>query len=114
MISRSLLAAFLATLSLASASSDTKQQVLFPQCPAEGACGDDSDFADIKAELSWALSEGAEIILPKDEQFAGDVVRWSKYSSPSFQAVVQVASEQDVQAVVSRTLVTFSKGVQRN
>jgi hypothetical protein len=102
MISRTLVAALAAALSFSAhvSAASEKQQVLFPQCPAEGACGD-GEFVDIKAELSWALSEGAEIITPKDDQFAGDVVRWSKYSSPSFQAVVQVTSEQDVQAVVS-------------
>lgn len=72
---------------------------MFAQCPAGGSCGEDAYF-DIQAELSWALSEGAEIIQSKDESFSGHTVRWSKYSAPKFQAVVQVTSEQDVQAVV--------------
>lgn len=38
--------------------------------------------------------------MAEDEAYAGNVVRWSRYSAPTFQAVVQVTSEQDVQAVV--------------
>ena len=98
MVSYSLVAA-LAALTLGVHASKLDQQVLFPQCPAEGACGD-SSAVDIQAELSWALSEEAEIILAEDEAYAGNVVRWSRYSAPTFQAVVQVTSEQDVQAVV--------------
>lgn len=97
MFSRSIIAALAAlAVGVRAAGSD---QVIFPQCPAEGACGENASI-DIQAELSWALSEGAEIILAEDEAYAGNVVRWSKYSAPTFQAVVQVTSEQDVQAVV--------------
>jgi hypothetical protein len=99
MFSRSLLAA-LAALSLgAQVVSAADSQVLFPQCPAEGACGEET--VDIKAELGWALSEEAEIILSTDASYASETVRWSKRSAPSFQAVVQVTSEKDVQAIVS-------------
>lgn len=98
MMSRALVAA-LAALSLGvRVAADS--QVLFPQCPAEGACGD-NEYVDIKSELGWALSEGAEIILQQDQSFTSQTVRWSTYSPPSFRAVVQVTCEQDVQAVVS-------------
>lgn len=98
MFSRTLLAA-LAAFTIGARASAQDSQVLFAQCPAGGSCGEDAYF-DIQAELSWALSEGAEIIQSKDESFSGHTVRWSKYSAPKFQAVVQVTSEQDVQAVV--------------
>jgi hypothetical protein len=56
---------------------------------------------DIKAELLPQLSQGASIILPPDSTWANETERWSLYSAPTFRAVVEVASEQDVQAAVS-------------
>lgn len=101
MFSRSLLAAVAALTFGASVVQAAESQVLFPQCPAEGACGEAATI-DVKSELGWALSEGAEIIVAEDATYAAETVRWSKYSAPTFQAVVQVTNEKDVQAVVSK------------
>jgi hypothetical protein len=66
-----------------------------------GGSGVNNGKVDIKAELGPQLSRGATILLPQDGDFTDETERWSLYSAPTFRAVVEVTSEQDVQATVS-------------
>lgn len=61
---------------------------------------DPSDNAIISI-LGPKLSPKAHIILPDDSGFVGATQRWAQYQPPSFRAVVEVATEGDVQETVS-------------
>ena len=55
---------------------------------------------DILGELGPQLSPNAAIVLPNNTQFANLTERWAVYAPPTFQAVVEVAIDQDVQKTV--------------
>ncbi|KAF2190320.1 FAD-binding domain-containing protein [Zopfia rhizophila CBS 207.26] len=62
------------------------------------------------AELGAILSPSASIFLPDDSGFENATLRWSAYSAPSFRAVVEVATEKDIQETVrfaNRHLIPF-------
>lgn len=67
---------------------------------AVGAIG----FIDIVGALQPKLSSNASIYLPDDTQFSNLTDRWSRYEAPSFLAVVEVAVEADVEAIVRKHL----------
>jgi len=54
----------------------------------------------IFSALASQLSPGASIILPDDPLFTSRHQRWQAYSSPVYSAVVEVATETDVETVV--------------
>ena len=56
----------------------------------------------IATELKPRLSPGAAVTLPSDEEFRRLVSRWREWHAPSVAAVVQVATEGDIQEAVSK------------
>jgi hypothetical protein len=56
---------------------------------------------DIGSTLGPQLSPGAAIYTKSDPLFHNESLRWTAYSAPTFQAVVEVATEGDVVASVS-------------
>lgn len=72
----------------------------FVDCFPNGA-GQPSNFA----ELGAVLSPSASILLPDDAGFDNATLRWQAYAAPSFRAVVEVATESDIQNTV-RLIVT--------
>ncbi len=62
------------------------------------------DSSRIRSELGPRLSHSASIILPHSADFAAATIRWTEYQAPTFSAVVEVASERDVQETVSAPL----------
>jgi len=62
-----------------------------------------SDHGQLDAfrELRPQLSPGASLVVPSDPLFADASMRWQAYLRPTYSAVVEVATEADVQAVVS-------------
>jgi hypothetical protein len=60
--------------------------------------------SDIFSELRANLSSNASIIFPDDPLMQTAGARWQAYSRPSYRAVVEVATEEDVQAAVSASL----------
>jgi hypothetical protein len=56
---------------------------------------------DIRSTLGPELSPNAAIYTSSDPAFNNESLRWSAYSAPTFQAVVEVASEADIVASVS-------------
>jgi hypothetical protein len=60
----------------------------------------------IATDLKPRLSHGAGVVVPGDEEFASLVSRWREWHAPTVAAVVQVASESDIQEAVSYTLST--------
>jgi hypothetical protein len=60
--------------------------------------------SDIFSELRANLSSDASIIFPDDPLMQTAGARWQAYSRPSYRAVVEVATEQDVQSAVSARL----------
>ena len=63
--------------------------------------GHSHDSSRICSELGPRLSHSASIILPHSADFAAATIRWTEYQAPTFSAVVEVASERDVQETVS-------------
>ena len=53
--------------------------------------------ASVLSDLGPKLSPNATILLPDDPNFAAATRRWVEYQAPSFDAVVVVTSEEDVQ-----------------
>lgn len=53
------------------------------------------------AELGAVLSPDASILFPEDPRFGNATLRWQAYSAPSFRAVVEVATEVDIQKTAS-------------
>lgn len=61
--------------------------------------------ATITAQLRSQLSPGSKIYLPSDVNYTEEVTaRWTIYDGPTFRAVIQPASESDVQTIVSSSL----------
>lgn len=56
---------------------------------------------DIGSALCPQLSSEAAIYTKSDPLFYNESLRWSAYSAPTFQAVVEVATEADIVASVS-------------
>jgi hypothetical protein len=56
---------------------------------------------DIGSTLGPQLSPGAAIYTKSDSLFHNESLRWTAYSAPTFQAVVEVATEEDIVASVS-------------
>jgi hypothetical protein len=55
---------------------------------------------DIGSTLGPQLSEGAAIYTKSDSHFSSESARWTAYSAPTFQVVVEVATEEDIVASV--------------
>ncbi|KAI8959246.1 hypothetical protein F5Y11DRAFT_333866 [Daldinia sp. FL1419] len=55
---------------------------------------------NLKSNLGPRLSSDASIVLPGDEHFASLTSRWREWRAPTIAAVVQVATEDDVQQAV--------------
>ena len=57
--------------------------------------------ANISAQLFSGLSPGAKIFLPTDVDYVAEVTpRWTIYDGPTFRAVIEPATEKDVQTIV--------------
>ncbi|KAK2589605.1 hypothetical protein QQS21_012714 [Conoideocrella luteorostrata] len=54
----------------------------------------------IAAELKPRLSPGVNVVVPGDKEFLGLVSRWREYHAPTVAALVQVATERDIQETV--------------
>lgn len=54
------------------------------------------------SDLSAQLSSQASIVLPEESAFEGQISRWREWHAPDVGAVVNVFTESDVQATVSR------------
>jgi hypothetical protein len=52
--------------------------------------------------LAMVLNEGASINFPDDPKFYLNTIRWSEYAAPRPGAVINVATETDVQKTVCR------------
>ncbi|KAM0717478.1 hypothetical protein Q7P37_007330 [Cladosporium fusiforme] len=61
---------------------------------------DSPSVSTLTKSLHPHLSSGAQIHFPGDSSFAIAADRWQNYAPPTFAAVVQVATEEDVQATV--------------
>ncbi|KAH9905587.1 FAD-binding domain-containing protein [Xylariomycetidae sp. FL2044] len=55
---------------------------------------------DIAAELGARLSPGAAVLVPGNDAFASLVSRWREWHAPTVAALVQVATEADVQETI--------------
>jgi hypothetical protein len=55
----------------------------------------------VREQLKPRLSSGAQIFGPDDSEFPGLASRWREYHAPTVAAIVQVATEGDVQEAVS-------------
>jgi hypothetical protein len=62
-----------------------------------------SSYINITALLRPQLSSKAAIILPDQEYWANASARWQGYAIPTYQAVVEVSTEKDIQETVSST-----------
>lgn len=51
--------------------------------------------------LGKVLSERASINFPGDADFSSNTIRWSEYAAPQPGAVINVATETDIQKTVS-------------
>jgi hypothetical protein len=58
---------------------------------------------NITAVLGPQLSSTAEIVLPGQAYWANASARWQGYAIPTYQAVVEVSTEKDIQQTVSST-----------
>jgi hypothetical protein len=58
---------------------------------------------NITALLGPQLSSNAAIVLPDKAYWANASARWQGYSIPTYQAVVEVSTEKDIQETVSAT-----------
>ncbi len=57
--------------------------------------------ANISTLLFSGLSPGAKIFLPTDVDYTVEVTpRWTIYDGPTFRAVIEPATEKDVQTIV--------------
>jgi hypothetical protein len=69
-------------------------------------CSDNSTTVLVKskitAELGARLSTGAAIFLPTDSGWGNATIRWKTNAAPNYGALVEVASESDIQVTVSR------------
>ena len=54
------------------------------------------------AEIKPRLSLEAAVFAPHDEEFPRLISRWREYHAPNVAALVQVASESDIQEAVSQ------------
>jgi hypothetical protein len=68
----------------------------------------DAEFVDlpssninITAVLGPQLSSNAAIVLPDQVYWANASARWQGYAIPTYQAVVEVSTENDIQQTVS-------------
>ena len=76
--------------------------------------GDKPDFtyffprnqASISKELGPQLSKGAGIYLPHDASFNILTDRWQRYKDPTISAVVEVATESDIQKTVCKFILS--------
>ncbi|KAF2665772.1 FAD-binding domain-containing protein [Microthyrium microscopicum] len=59
-----------------------------------------SPGTDITAFLGPRLSSNAAIILPNQPNWANASARWQGYSIPTYQAVVEVSTEKDIQQTI--------------
>jgi hypothetical protein len=57
-------------------------------------------YDNIFSVLQAQLSPNASIILPGNPQIQTAATFWDAYSAPSFQAIVEVTNEEDVQNTV--------------
>jgi hypothetical protein len=57
---------------------------------------------NVLAELAPQLSSNALVLVPENPLFKNAAIRWDLWSAPAFQAVVEVATEEDVQKTVGR------------
>jgi hypothetical protein len=62
-----------------------------------------SSNININAVLGPQLSSNAAIILPGQDSWANASSRWQGYAIPTYQAVVEVSTEKDIQQTVSST-----------
>jgi hypothetical protein len=60
------------------------------------------DSDDVNIELRQRLSPGAKVYLPRSNGFESATDRWIPWENPSFDVVVEVATEEDVGQTVSR------------
>lgn len=58
---------------------------------------------NITAALEPHLSPNAAIFLPDQADWVNASARWQGYAIPTYQAVVEVATEKDVQQTVNET-----------
>lgn len=58
-------------------------------------------IGNLTSDLSPKLSEGAEIYYPGSTAYKTATTRWSASIKPGLDAIVKVASEEDIQATVS-------------
>jgi hypothetical protein len=56
---------------------------------------------NLTAKLGPQLSHNAAIFVPDHVNWANASARWQGYAIPTYQSVVEVASEQDIQRTVS-------------
>jgi hypothetical protein len=56
---------------------------------------------NITAVLGQQLSSNAAIVLPGQPYWANASARWQGYAIPTYQAVVEVSTEKDIQQTVS-------------
>jgi hypothetical protein len=61
---------------------------------------------NIAAELGARLSTGAAMFLPGDSGWGNATIRWKTNAAPNYGALVEVASESDIQVTVSRLRTT--------
>lgn len=58
--------------------------------------------------LKAVLNEAASINFPGDREFYPNTIRWSEYAAPQPGAVINVATETDVQKTVRGLTTTIS------
>lgn len=58
--------------------------------------------SQLVAELKPRLSSNADIFGPYDKEFPNLASRWREYHAPTVAALVQVATESDIQETVSK------------
>lgn len=59
------------------------------------------DMSEIEQELKQILSSGATVYMPHSAGFKSATDRWNPWENPSFDVVVEVATEDDVGKTVS-------------
>ena len=55
-----------------------------------------------------SLSDLAEVYYPGSEEFANATIRWGAGQTPHYDMIVKVATEEDVQAAVSKCILRYT------